>query len=218
MSLVVAARFESFATADSAAHVLFADGFREEDVNIFYVNKPAEHDRAVQAPRTLDDAVDPDSLAPRYHALASVALLGTLGALLGAGGALAWHASALVILGAAAAGAFAGSFFGAVWVTGRGRRLARHGEYRTPNVLVTVQVDADEEEAVSQLLHEAGGLDVERARGRWSHGRWIEARPQRPSATSRRRSRSERSTSGSKPMSRSADASRHIRANGLAGY
>jgi hypothetical protein len=174
MGLVVAARFDSFAMANSAAHALFADGFREDAVNIFYVGG------RVQAAAEKLRLHDPDPVASRYNALMRVALLGTLGTMAGASIALAFATSALVLLGASSFGAFLGSGVGALWVTGRGRTEAQGGRLRPPNVLLTVQTEWDEEDAVGEMLRDAGGVDVERARGRWSHGSWIESEVRAP--------------------------------------
>jgi hypothetical protein len=176
MSVVVTARFESFATAKSAAHALFAEGFREDAVNIFYVGKRglAPTDSA-QTEQT--NEVKSHASGSRYSVLTTLALLGMFGAVAGAGVALAFRGSDLALSGAAALGAFLGSLVGALWITGRGRLALEFCDGHRPNMLLTVQVDNEEEDSAGDLLRDAGGSDVDRVKGRWSHGSWIESDP-----------------------------------------
>src|SRR5690606_5785217 len=53
-------------------------------------------------------------------------------------------------------------------------------------VLLTVQVEPDEEEAVMALLRDAGGFQVDREHGRWRGGRWTDREPLRRAPSSRR--------------------------------
>jgi hypothetical protein len=174
MGVIVTARFESFATAKSAAHALFAEGFREDAVNIFYVGKrglaPADWSGS-------GNQVAFRARGSRYGVLTTLALLGMFGAVAGAGAALALRGSDLALSGAAALGAFLGSLVGALWVTGRGRSALESSDGRHPNMFLTVAVDNDEEDSVGDLLRDAGGSDVDRAKGHWSHGSWIESDP-----------------------------------------
>lgn len=45
MSLIVAGRFTTFPAAEAAAEKLYAGGFLEEDVNLFFVNPRGQHAR-----------------------------------------------------------------------------------------------------------------------------------------------------------------------------
>ncbi len=45
MSLIIAGRFQTFPAAESAAQKLFARGFVEEDVTLFFVNPSGQHAR-----------------------------------------------------------------------------------------------------------------------------------------------------------------------------
>jgi hypothetical protein len=174
MGVIVTARFESFATAKSAAHALFAEGFREDAVNIFYVGKRG------LAPADWGDSVNRATFrtpGSRYSVLTTLALLGMFGAVAGAGAVLAFRGSDLALSAAAALGAFVGSLVGALWITGRGRTALESHEGRHPNMFLTVAVDSDEEDPVGDLLRDAGGSDIDRAKGHWSHGSWIESAP-----------------------------------------
>jgi hypothetical protein len=176
MGVVVMARFESFATAKSAAHALFAEGFREDAVNIFCVGKHG-------LPRPGGGRQESENgkgfrvSGTRSGVLTTLALLGMFGAVAGAGIALALNGSDLALSGAAALGAFLGSLIGASWITGSGRFALDSAEKRVPDTLMTVQVVNDAERFVIELLHDAGGSDVDRVQGSWSHGLWIEADP-----------------------------------------
>jgi len=171
MTVVVAARFESFPTADSAAHALFAEGFREDAVNIFYVN--ADGVRTKRVISDDDAAENPNGFSARYGPQASVAGLGMMGAMLGAGVVLTFEGGGLLMLACAAVGAFLGSWVGILGFA-RNHAASTAAARRAHGVLLTAQVDPDEEDMVAGLLRDAGGLDVERARGRWRHGRWTE--------------------------------------------
>jgi len=43
MSLIVAARFDTFDAAQAAARALFDKGYPTDAVSIFFVNQPSEH-------------------------------------------------------------------------------------------------------------------------------------------------------------------------------
>ena len=45
MSLIIAGRFQTFPKAEAAAQRLFAGGFLEEDVTLFYVAPSGQHAR-----------------------------------------------------------------------------------------------------------------------------------------------------------------------------
>ena len=45
MSVIIAARFTTFPKAEEAAQKLFAQGFVEEDVTLFYVSPSGQHSR-----------------------------------------------------------------------------------------------------------------------------------------------------------------------------
>jgi hypothetical protein len=76
-------------------------------------------------------------------------------------------------------GAYLGSLWGALWVMGR-RTRRRAGapsvqtspKVREPGVLLALHVAPEQEEHACELLRGAGGHNVERAQGRWHHGKW----------------------------------------------
>lgn len=188
MSSMIVARFDSVPSAKSAAHALFAEGFREEAVSLF---RGGQRTGRVQS---WDD--DPDAqpghlgMAWRAAALAAAgALLGTLAAMFLARGDLA-------VVGGAVLGACAGAAVGALWA---GRRWVTRRNARLQSlpatdqaVLLAVQVEPDEEEAVMALLRDAGGFQVDREHGHWRGGRWTDREAGRRNHAARRNTLSHR--------------------------
>lgn len=80
MSLIVAARFQTFDEASQAARQLRHEGFSEDDIHTFYINTAGEH---AQYPLGGDRAADPDARGAHRGALAGAALLGLLFAVAG---------------------------------------------------------------------------------------------------------------------------------------
>ena len=167
MAAVIAARFDSFANANSAAHALFAFGVPPEAVSVFF----APDAKGATPADDLD--LDPHRFTVRFQAQANVAGLATLGAILGAALVMTFGGPALAMAGAAAAGAFGGAWVGALWLASRSRalRTVRESKY----ALLTAQVSLAQEQDVIELLLDAGSEAVERAQGRWLHGQWVES-------------------------------------------
>lgn len=162
MTAVIAARFESFAAADSAAHALFAAGVAPEGVNVFSprVNRSAS---------LLDLETDPE-VWERFEAPAAVAGLATTIAILCAAIVLAFQGAALTMLVAGALGAFLGAWIGARWLAVRHRmRIRGAGD---ASALLTAHVDKSQFDSMRALLCDAGALRVELSRGQWAHGQW----------------------------------------------
>jgi hypothetical protein len=77
-------------------------------------------------------------------------------------------------------GAYIGSLAGAMSHTRGGGKLAESEvphESRDSGVLVAVHVSPDNQHEAARVLREAGSLEVERAHGRWQHGRWADFDP-----------------------------------------
>jgi hypothetical protein len=182
MALIVAARFITFEQAQGAAKALFAQGFAESDVHIFYVNMAGAH---ALYPLGGDRKADPDAGGAQYGALLGGAGLALIGAVVGGlvGGAL--QLVPLALLAVAGVGAYLGSLIGALWVTGRRQpgssrsSAARpeHPEVRHAGVLLALHTDYLYESKACKILREAGGIDVERAQGEWRDGHWVDFDP-----------------------------------------
>ena len=80
MSLIVAGRFTTFPAAEAAAEKLYAGGFLEEDVNLFFVNPRGQHARhsaeAAAAP-------PPTAAAARSHHARNITAGAVAGAVVG---------------------------------------------------------------------------------------------------------------------------------------
>ncbi|WP_254366909.1 hypothetical protein [Paraburkholderia sp. NMBU_R16] len=177
MSLIVAGRFTTFAQAEAAAARLFDAGIVQEDVTLFFVNPPGQHARF---------PVGGDEYADRQASRSSVGAGkgGVIGAALGAAVGVALFsvisASFVVLIVAAGVGAYIGSLIGAMTHTRGGGKMP---ERQVPHqghdsgVLVAVHVSPDNQDTVARVLREAGSLEIERAHGRWQHGRWADFDP-----------------------------------------
>jgi len=186
MARIVAARFTTFEQAQDAARTLFADGFVEDDVHIFYVNTAGAH---ATYPVGGDRKADPDSRGAQYGAVLGGAGLGLIGAVAGGLIGAAIHLAPLGVLALAGVGAYIGSLAGALWVTGRrrpGQPAAPNSPHphnpdvRSAGVLLAVHTEPSQEMRACDLLRQAGGVDVERAQGRWVDGRWEDFDPLQP--------------------------------------
>jgi predicted lipid-binding transport protein (Tim44 family) len=185
MALIVAARYTTFEQAQGAATALFAQGFAEDDVHIFYVNTAGAH---AKYPIGGDRKADPDASGAQYGALLGGAGLALVGAVVGGliGGAL--QLAPLALLAVAGVGAYIGSLMGALWVTGRRQPRSgsspsghpEHPEVRSAGVLLALHTDPSREAQACKILRDAGGMDVERAQGRWQEGRWVDFDPLQP--------------------------------------
>lgn len=185
MSLIVAARFQTFDQATLAAQKLFAQGYTEDDIHTFYVSPAGEHDRY---PLGGDRLADPDARGGHLGAVAGASVLGLVFALLGGLIAARLAAPLLIIIAAAGVGAYLGALAGALWVIGRGRRRTletpgapqAHPAVRQAGVMLALHVPAQREAHARQVLREAGGSDIERAHGRWLEGKWEDFDPLTP--------------------------------------
>lgn len=177
MSLIVAGRFTTFAQAEAAATRLFDAGIVQEDVTLFFVNPPGQHARF---------PVGGDEYADRQASRSSVGAGkgGVIGAVLGAAVGVALFsvisAPFVALIVAAGVGAYIGSLVGAMTHTRGGGKVPErqvlhqgHGS----GVLVAVHVSPDNQDTVARVLREAGSLEIERAHGRWQHGRWADFDP-----------------------------------------
>lgn len=191
MSMIVAARFQTFDDASRAIALLRTEGFSEDDFHTFYINSAGEHARY---PLGGDRAADPDARGAHVGALAGAAALGLAFALVGALAAQWLGAATLIVIAAAGAGAYLGALGGALWMAGRGRRSPRadrlahtgapapdrHPSVRAAGVMLALPVSPDREALARRVLRDAGGHDIERARGRWLDGKWQDFDPLTP--------------------------------------
>lgn len=180
MSLIVAARFDTFSVAQEASRALFADGFDEDEVTIFFVNPAGQHDRL---PAKEDRQAQLEIRDTHRGAGLGGAILGAAGAAIGSLVCVALHLPIWLVALAAAVGAYVGTLAGAMYMAHNAheqRLPGRPTAVRHSGVLVAVHVSGVREAQAATVLREHGGKDVERALGRWRHGEWVDFDPESP--------------------------------------
>lgn len=177
MSLIVAARFDTFDAAEVAARALFDKGYSTNAVSIFFVNQPGEHARH---PLGGDRASDPSARRSPLGAIGGALSIGLVGLIFGLIALYGFQAPGIVVVIATGIGAYVGSLVGALLATRRRPEQRQRGvatERRHAGVLTAVQVTLDTEAIAAQTLRDMGGLDVEQASGRWENGNWVDFDP-----------------------------------------
>jgi hypothetical protein len=189
MSLIIAGRFQTFAKAEAAAQRLFANGFLEEDVTLFYVAPSGQHAGLGTGGDHYADAGAKDAAK---GAGKGVMIGSVLGAIVGAAVFVLFKAPWLASVLAAGAGAYVGSLAGAMSHTHSGKRAAadststdNHGsanalDARQSGVVVAVHVCPELQAQAAGILRDAGGVEVEHASGQWRNGRWADFDPVKP--------------------------------------
>ncbi|MFA7668156.1 MAG: hypothetical protein WCX93_02295 [Burkholderiaceae bacterium] len=181
MSLIIAARFDTFDAANAAAQRLMGAGVHEDALHVFYVNPPGAHD---SYPVGGDQAADPGTRRAPRKALGTAAVLGALGAVVGGVIVASFADSFIPIIAGAGVGAYVGSLAGAMRGMDPRRdrvqdphRVQVTGEGRAAGVLLAVNADGERSREIAGLLVESGGREVERAQGRWRGGKWEDFDP-----------------------------------------
>lgn len=188
MSLIIAGRFQTFPKAEAAAQRLFARGFVEEDVTLFYVAPAGQHARIETGGDRYADAGAKDA---SKGAAKGVTIGAVIGAIIGAGVFVLFKAPWLAAVLAAGAGAYVGSLMGAMSHARSGKRAAansasadNHGSANAADArhsgVVAVHVAPELQAEAAAILRDAGGKEVERASGHWQNGRWADFDPVKP--------------------------------------
>ncbi|PWK35453.1 hypothetical protein [Cupriavidus plantarum] len=189
MSTIIAGRFETFARAENAANRMLAQGFRQDDLSMFYVNPPGQHGAF---PIGGDRAVDPAARGTGKGAGRGIMVGAAVGVGVGVCACAAMRAwmdaplqSWLLVLTLALTtgiGAYIGSLIGALSLTSGVRRDPRTGQpqVRNAGVLLAAHVSPDNTALAAQLLRTGGAEEVERAEGQWRNGQWEDFDPLQP--------------------------------------
>lgn len=184
MTLIIAARFSTFDAANGAAQRLIQAGVHEDALHVFYVNPPGAHDRY---PAGGDQAADPHARGAPGKMLGTAALLGGVGAVVGGVIVTFVAESVIPVVAGAGVGAYVGSLIGAMRGIDKRRdnvreshRLPEKEEGRPAGVLLAVNAAGERAEEIATLLEAAGGRQVERAKGRWQEGKWVDFDPMKP--------------------------------------
>jgi hypothetical protein len=189
MSLIIAGRFQTFPNAEAAAQRLFARGFLEEDVTLFYVAPSGQHAGlgASSVHPAEAGAKEAGKGAGKGATIGAV-----IGAIIGAGIFVLTKAPWLAAVLAAGAGAYVGSLAGAMSHTKSAERAMANAakedqpgapptlDARHSGVVLAVHVAPELQAEVATLLRDAGGKEVERATGQWRNGRWADFDPEKP--------------------------------------
>ena len=178
MSLIIAGRFQTFPKAEAAAQRLFARGFLEEDVTLFYVAPSGQHGLIDTGG---DRYADAGAQEASKGAGKGVTIGAVLGAIVGAAVFVLFKAPWLAAVLAAGAGAYVGSLIGAMVHARSGKRAAASAatsststdnrgsanavDPRHSGVVVAVHVAPELQAEAAAILPDAGGKEVERASG-----------------------------------------------------
>ncbi len=169
MSLIVAGRFDTFAEAQKAAQILFAHGFKEEDVTLFFVNPPGQHDPLVGSGAQVADR---GSKSISKGAGMGLILGAALGASIGAILCAVFGFPLLLTLIAALVGAYLGSLMGAMAKTLTSTQERTSAKIHQSGVLIAIHVTVNNQADATAVLRQANAKDIERAHGRWENGQW----------------------------------------------
>ena len=185
MSMIVASRFTTLHEAEVAVDKLHSNGFVGEDIASFFVNPSGQHARY---PVGGDEFVDPGARDTSLGAATGAAGGAVIGLVLGVLISYVVFHSLVVLAVAAGVGAYVGTLAGALWQT-RGGGKARQPDIghepdgtpkaRESGVLVAVHVSPGTQHTAAQVLGAAGGMEIERADGRWQQGHWADFDPTR---------------------------------------
>ncbi|WP_322013850.1 hypothetical protein [Paraburkholderia sp. J12] len=181
MSQIIAARFTTFAAADSARVRLLTSGFVDEDVAEFYVNPGGQHARF---PIGGDEYADRHARPAGLGATGGGAIGAVVGMLVAGLLTLLLFHSLLVLIVATAVGAYVGSLIGAMLLTRGGGRheapgLSAGPHERESGVLLAVHVNPGLQPRAIEVLRNANGQDIEEASGLWQDGHWADFDPTR---------------------------------------
>lgn len=166
MSTIVVARFDSLASARSAAHALIADGFAEEAVSMFH----GDSSLGDQGSDGLRGGPELGSVVGRKGAVSVLSAVSALGALIGTAlFSLPEWSDGMALAAGGAAGGYIGAMLGGLWMVGGlpGQAGGLDSGLFGKAILVTVQVHTAGVPMVTALLRDAGGVQVTRARGPW---------------------------------------------------
>jgi hypothetical protein len=185
MSHIIAGRFDQLNQAHAALEALSHEGFKRSEYDTFYVGPPGQH---ALHPLGGDSHSDAGATRGGPGAL-SGAILGLAGGI-AVGGLLVavfgLHPAAL--LGCAAAGAYLGSFGGALRKLGPRRHeqpapSREHPAEPRGGEVVAVCVDEqmpDREQRAIEVLKQHGARDLGVTEGEWRDGAWRDFDPRVP--------------------------------------
>lgn len=169
MEDIIAGRFQTEDETRSAAASL-ADFVRKDDFCIFFNNQPGAHDLDRDAESSDDQGA---AKGAKTGAASGSVVAGTIGTLVGgpAAGAVA-----------AAVGGYTGSLAGtAGGLPGEGESTNKAPRLRSAGMMLAVRVaNADNTQRIVERLRQQGAADIEKAKGKWMNGDWVDFDPAAP--------------------------------------
>lgn len=184
MATIIAGNFEDNTHATDAVQALVGAGVAPDQVCVFFLNPPGQHD---QYPVGGDRNESPGARQSDTGALKGAALGGTAGLAAGAVAAATTAAvGPIAVLAGLGVGAYTGSLAGALSKTGRGPEKEA-GEPASPpprraGMVVAVNTSSAKapERLAIDILQQHGARDIEQAEGAWVRGRWEDFDPLSP--------------------------------------
>jgi hypothetical protein len=180
---IIAGNFEDNARATEAVKALVREGVAPDQVCVFFLNPPGQHDRH---PVGGDRDESPGATQTDSGAVKGAAVGGAAG--LAAGAAAAASTAVLGPIAALAGlgvGAYTGALTGAHSKTGKRaeRDAGRAPETPTRRAGMVVAINTSErapENLAVDVLRRHGARDIERAEGTWQQGKWEDFDPLQP--------------------------------------
>ena len=176
MSTILAGHVQLQDQADQARDALLRAGFPEDQISIFYVNQPGQHDLMAVG------GDEPASAGAKETPLAvteGMAAGGAVGAMVGLATSVATGPIGPAV--GALVGAHVGSLFSFSKMKEAGEQEAGGGnviEPRAAGMIISVALaKPDEEGRALDVLHQIGAHHIERAEGHIRAGDWIDFNP-----------------------------------------
>jgi hypothetical protein len=177
VTAIIAGRFQTFEQAEGVAKALVNADFKQEDVSVFYVNPPGQHDATPIGGDHIE--ADPGAEESTNEAATGAATGGAIGLAMGIAATAIPVVGPAVAVAAAGVGAYTGSLAGGL--SGAGENDESVPVPRQAGVLVAVRASDDHEtQRAIEVLGTNGAQDMETADGTWRDGQWIDFNPVTP--------------------------------------
>ncbi|MDQ3260798.1 MAG: hypothetical protein M3Q00_08450 [Pseudomonadota bacterium] len=177
MSAIIAGRFQTFDQAERVSDTLVSADFKPDDVSVFYVNPPGQHDATPIGGDHIES--DPGATESTNEAATGAATGGAIGLALGMAAVAVPVLGPAVAVAAAGVGAYTGSLAGGL--SGAGESDSPAPSPRRAGVFLAVRAPDDQatQRAIGVLGAE-GAEDIELADGIWRDGQWVDFDPVNP--------------------------------------
>jgi hypothetical protein len=174
---IILGRVTTWDDAEQIIGTLVGRGFDRADVDTFYTGPSGRHART---PIGGDAKSDAGATEAGSGAARGAALGGAAGLAVGVAAAVVAPVTAPAVLAAAGVGAYGGALAGGVNATEDGSDKPEdpaHPVAKPGGVVVAVRTEAGRDDEVIGVLCEANALGIERGKGEWRDGHWIDFDP-----------------------------------------